>query len=256
MGLPNQSKINLLLQNWPKGTVALDPWIRKMGVYKQLKQKYIKSNWLHSIGHGAVVRTGDQVDWKGALYAIQDQLRLPIHIGGKTALEMQGGAHFLKLYETNVYLYSSHNQQPPSWFLNYHWGVQIHFSNSRFLKTEQGIDKIVYKDFELNISTMERAIFEMLYQVPENQSVEESFHIIEGMINLRPNLIQVLLESCTSVKVTRLFLCLSEKLNHSWFSRLDLSKCNLGHGNRSIVKNGVLDKKYKITLPRSLKDYD
>ena len=42
-------------------------------------------------------RAGDRVDWIGGVYALQQQLRLPIHIGGKTALEMQGYAHFLPL---------------------------------------------------------------------------------------------------------------------------------------------------------------
>lgn len=256
MSLPIESKLNFLLQNWPKGTVVVDSWLKKMGVYKQLKQKYIRSKWLKSIGRGAVSRVGDSIDWKGGLYAIQTQMSTAIHIGGKTALEMQGEGHFIKFSETSIFLYSSKNARLPSWFLHYPWGVKIHFNNARFLKSESGIRTIPVGDFELNISVAERAILEVLYQVPMHQSIEESYYLMEGMIGLRPDLVQNLLEACTSIKVKRLFLCLAEKLNLPWFSRLNLQKINLGQGKRSIIKNGILDKKYFITIPRSLAEHD
>ncbi len=62
---------------------------------------------------------------------------------------------------------------------------------------------------------------------------------------------QKLLEDCTSVKVKRVFLYLSEKLNQSYFARLNLSKIDLGKGKRQIVKNNAqFDKKYQITVPK------
>ncbi|MCP4403625.1 MAG: hypothetical protein GY801_40760 [bacterium] len=35
------------------------------------------------------------VDWTGAVYALQAQLSLNVHVGGKTALEIKGYAHYL-----------------------------------------------------------------------------------------------------------------------------------------------------------------
>jgi hypothetical protein len=43
---------------------------------------------------------------------------------------------------------------------------------------------------------------------------------------------------------------LAEKHEHNWLKELQLEKINLGSGNRVIVKNGVLNKKYNITVPR------
>ena len=50
----------------------------------------------------------------------------------------------------------------------------------------------------------------------------------------------------------RLFLYLSEKANHSWLEDLDLDKLDLGKGKREIMKEGILDKKYLITVHKSL----
>ena len=60
------------------------------------------------------------------------------------------------------------------------------------------------------------------------------------------------LESCTSIKVKRLFLFLAEKANHSWVKHINLEKIDLGSGKRSIVKNGAYNSKYKITVPKEL----
>jgi hypothetical protein len=37
--------------------------------------------------------------------------------------------------------------------------------------------------------------------------------------------------------------------NHPWAALIDETKINLGSGKREIIKNGVLDKKYQITVP-------
>ena len=90
----------------------------------------------------------------------------------------------------------------------------------------------------------------MLYYVPLKQGFDEAIKIVDFMNSLRPNKVQMLLELCTSVKVKRLFLYMAEKQDHFWYKELNFDKINLGTGNRMIVKNGVFDAKYKITVPR------
>src|SRR5579863_1280398 len=91
------SKLKFLLENWPGGTVYAAAWLAKHGIGDDLLAQYRKSGWVKAVGNGAVARAGDRIEWTGGVYALQEQLRLPIHIGGKTALEMQGYAHFLPL---------------------------------------------------------------------------------------------------------------------------------------------------------------
>ena len=75
---------------------------------------------------------------------------------------------------------------------------------------------------------------------------------MEGLATLRPGSVQELLESCKSIKTKRLFLYFAQRAGHSWFKHIDTSRIELGNGNRSLVKGGVLVPKYKLVLPEEL----
>jgi hypothetical protein len=248
------TKIKQLLQKWPQGTVATDLWLHTLGIGKSLKWIYQKGDWVKSIGHGAIIRSQDLIDWKGAVFALQNQLNIPVHIGGKTALEMQGYGHFVKFKESNVYLYAVGGTRLPKWFTSYDWGVNIVISNTNFLITQEGLRPEKYKNFELVISSPERALLELLYQVPRTQSLDECYLIIQGLMGMRPSILQILLENCTNVKVKRLALFFGEYLNHPWIKQLDITRIDLGKGARQIVKGGYYEKKYKITIPKEFHD--
>ena len=93
---------------------------------------------------------------------------------------------------------------------------------------------------------------ECLYLVPNKQSLLECYEIMEGLNNLRPPHVQALLEQCSSVKVKRLFLYLAEKSGHAWVKHIQLDKIELGKGKRSIVKGGVYNPEYQITVDKEL----
>ena len=93
---------------------------------------------------------------------------------------------------------------------------------------------------------------ECLYLAPENFDLLECYELMENLNDLRPSLVQELLEACTSIKVKRLFLFMAERHNHSWFKHINLSKIDIGKGKRSLVKGGVYQSKYQITIPRTL----
>ena len=122
------------------------------------------------------------------------------------------------------------------------------------MNTQEGLRPEKFGNFELRISSPERALLELLYQVPKNQSVEESYLIMQGLMGMRPSVMQKLLENCTNIKVKRLVLFLGDYLNHPWMQHLDLSKINLGKGVRQIVKGGYYEQKYKITIPKEFAD--
>ena len=75
---------------------------------------------------------------------------------------------------------------------------------------------------------------------------------MEGLNNLRPAVVQELLERCKSVKVKRLFLYMADKASHEWFNHIMVAKVDLGTGKRAIVKDGVYIPKYEITVPKEL----
>lgn len=244
--------LNRLLQKWPYGGVVTSPWLHSLGVSNQLLKKYTTSHWLNSLGYGAYKRTGDTITWEGALNAIQTQLGKDLHIAGKTALELQGKAHFIPAQETQVILFSPTSAKLPKWLHHQDFNIIFEAHKASFLESDEGIASKRINGFELKISTAERAILEVLYLAPQHQSLQESKYLLENLTTLRPRVLQGLLDACTSIKVNRLFLLLAEHLQLPCVKHLNLDNVKLGSGNRSLIKGGQLHNKYKITIPHNL----
>ncbi|NOX87437.1 MAG: hypothetical protein GXO77_00290 [Calditrichaeota bacterium] len=244
------TKINQLIKQWHKGTVMTLGRLKELGINRDLVKRYKKSGWIESIGCGAYKLAGDSVEWLGAVYGLQQQMN--VHIGGKTALTITGYAHYLVPNVQEIYLFSESEKRLPKWFNTTDWNVKVYFKNLKLFNQtiNETLIQYSYKTFGVQISAPERAILEMLYDVPERQGFDEAMKIMEALTSLRHGLVQRLLEACTSIKVKRLFLYMAEKQNHFWFNQLNLSKINLGSGKRMIVKNGMMDKKYLITVPK------
>jgi len=247
-----KSKINHLVSNWPRGTVFPQLDLSRSGYYHDLVKSYRKSQWIEQVGVGAFKLVNDQIDWFGGLYALQCQLNLPIHVGGKTALELKGYAHYGRLVENVCFLFGAEGSRLPNWFRNYNWRVQIIYKATGFLPmtVAKSFSEYQHKEFSIRISAPERAALEMLYYVPDKQGFDEALKIMETLVSLRPELMQELLERCQFVKVKRLFMYMAERLALPWFRELKTDLIDLGQGKRVIVTNGVLDKKYLITVAK------
>ncbi|MBX3256275.1 MAG: type IV toxin-antitoxin system AbiEi family antitoxin [Chitinophagaceae bacterium] len=251
----NKTKINQLLQEQPSGIVLLSSWLAERGYSIDLQKHYRKAKWLASIGKGALIRTDDKVGYEGAMYALQSQAGLTIHPGGRTALSLLGKAHYLELAAYKVVLFGGRGEKLPTWFKKYDWGVHLDYYETSFLPADLGLTEVEVKSFSIKVSGATRALMECLYLAPQKQELMECFELMEGLNNLPPKQVQILLENCQSVKVKRLFLYMAEKADHSWVKHLDLKNVNLGKGKRSIVTNGVFIEKYGITVPRELEEH-
>jgi len=183
---------------------------------------------------------------------MQAQMGLPVHVGGKTALEMQGYAHYVPLGKGAVVaLFGTPGTRLPAWFQQYGWSVELRYITTRLFGNamDAGLTQKDLGSYAVTISTPERAILEVMYGIPRDASFEEGALLMEGLTTLRPRMLQVLLEQCRSVKVKRLFMYLAEDCNHAWVKKLDVSKVDLGKGKRMIVKGGRFNSKYNITVP-------
>ncbi len=252
MGTNNEIKIKNLLDLHVPGTILLASWLEANGFSRDLQHRYLKSGWLESIGTGAFKRPNEIVDWQGAVYSLQKQGNSPIYIGGLTALSLAGFSHYLRTNSEPVYLFSTLGVKLPAWFKKYPWNKTVNHVRTSFLSYNSGLTEYRENQFSLVISSAERAIIECLYLIPETQDITEAYQILTGMVNLRPVLLQELLEECKSVKVKRLFLFMAKKANHQWFQFLNLSAIDLGSGDRSIVPNGIYNSEYRITIPNEL----
>lgn len=256
MSTENSTKINLLLSSQPSGIVLQSFWLKEQGYSQELQKRYRKSGWLEPIGSGAMKRSNDPVTYEGAIYALQRQSGMTVHPGGKTALSLLGLSHYLEFSPQSVIVFGGKAEQLPLWFKKYGWETKVNYYKTSFLPPDIGLTEKELKYFSIKISNAPRALMECLYLVPDEQDLVECFHFMESMNNVRPAIVQELLEKCESIKVNRLFLYLAEKVGHDWFTRLDLEKIDLGKGKRSVIKNGVYNSKYQITVSKELEEND
>lgn len=249
-----RSKINKLLEKWPQNLIATTTWLHSRGISSSLIQRYVGSGWLKRIGTGAYLKVGDHLDWVAAVEAIQSQLKLDIHIGGDTALELHGVIDQVPQSKNKeIYLYGAQGTKLPKWFFSKELKINTIFSKidlfsedptSSFVQTKQST-------YSVKISSRERAVFELLSEVPQKRDLESIQPLFIQFATLRSKIIQSHLEKCNSIKVKRLFLYLARESNHSWYKDLDKNKIELGSGNRVIAVNGVLDSEFMITVPAS-----
>lgn len=245
------NKINQILTDWPSQTLVTNEWLAKKGVSRQLAASYVKSGWFEKFDTGVYKRPKDKVTWAGALYTLQIMNELPVHIGGKTALELKGYSHYIrKRSQQKIVVWKESDVWLPTWFRNHKWNVTFEVRSAKlFDNYDEGLTKKEVDRLSLFISAPERAVLEYLDKIAEHESFDEAHYIMEGLATLRPSVLQSLLENCRSIKVKRLFLHMAATYNHLWFKRLDESSIELGSGKREIVKGGKLDKKYQIVVP-------
>lgn len=269
MTTQNQSKLNLLLQRLPEGLLVDSAWLEVQGYSRALRHQYVGANWLEQPARGVFRRPRGQLVWEQVLISLQHILKFPVSIGGRSALELNGRAHYLSQTPTQIHLYT--DKKLPSWIFKLPLPQEfVSHTRSGFLdlsttnnSSEINETAAIYKtnlpqglmssgdsDMPLIISTPERAYLELLDELPQYESFHMADVIMEGLTNLSPRRLQSLLEVTNSIKVKRLFFIFAERHNHAWLKHLDIQKIDLGTGKRMLVKGGKLHNKYQITLPQ------
>lgn len=262
-------KLNSLTHLLPEGLLVDANWLEQHGFYGSLRHKYIASQWLEQPARGVFRRPRGQLSWEQVVISLQTLLKQPISVGGRTALELGGYAHYLPQTQQQIHLYS--DIKFPAWLFKLPLPETfVTHNRSRFLPT--AVPELLllnnsgtaaealapaglivttwgHWDWPFVISSPERAYLELLDELPQHESFHMADMIMEGLANLSPRRMQLLLEAASSIKVKRLFFLFAERHNHAWLKHLDLSKVDLGKGKRMLVKGGKLHTKYHITVP-------
>ncbi|MGH8680832.1 MAG: type IV toxin-antitoxin system AbiEi family antitoxin domain-containing protein [Burkholderiales bacterium] len=274
----NQGKLNRLQALLPEGFFAPTSWLVARGYPRSLLAWYVRQGWLASPARGVYRRPGPPARWQYVVASLQMLMGLPLHVGGRTALVHRGLGHYARLGGPEpILLYGP--SRLPSWVNKL--GVAEQFvarpgtlfslprvrrdaegrildeqgrPASSALLEQAGLTHFSWEawPWDLFYASEERAILEVLGDVPTRESVYEADALMQGLVNLRPRRLMTLLKACRSVKVKRLFLALAERRRHAWLKRLTTSELDLGTGKRALVKGGKLDPKYLITLPADL----
>ena len=210
--------------------------------YDNLKG-YVRSGYLNSLGRGAYCRAGSNPSVEAAVAAMAEQLGVPVHLGGRTALAKRGYVHFVPFEELPATVFLARGVRLPAWFSR-HYSNRFLLRKTSFIKGEMGIES----EAECPVSSPERAFLEFLLDVPSRQLLNEAYQLLEMMMSLRPKLLGDLLVACSSIKVKRLFFLLADDLNAPWWSRVKKDGIDLGSGCRVVDREGSFQAKYNLVV--------
>ena len=238
----------------PEGLVVDRSWLAKRGFERPLVDYYLRSGALVPLARGAYRRPGPPLKWEHVVYSLQE-LGYSAHVGGRSALELQGFAHYLSMQGIKqIHLYGA--DKLPSWISKLEAPYRLILHKSKLFDlcvTESVTTKpFGHWDWPLRYSMPELALLEMSSEVKQASDFEVLDKLFESATSLRPRLIMKLLKACHQVKAKRLFLWFAERHGFTWFDRLDVKAVNLGSGKRVIQKGGAFDNKYQITVPREM----
>lgn len=262
----------------PHGLLTTRKWLAGKGVPLYQLDNWVKSGALVAPVPGVLMLpTTTKLTWQAVVVSLQ---RMWEHCGltpgGITALEEHGLAHYLPMNGSGRTIHLYGTDKPPAWLsrlttrhlptIQFVWHGTKEFGG-RFLQnnsydTQSGehmMNQIAWgtDEWPLTISSPERAVFELLADIPDQLSFEHADELLRGLPSLSPRKLTKLLDLCESYKVRRLFLWFAERHQHPWLKHLDLSPYameggKLGAGKRVIAKEGRLDRKYLITVPEGM----
>lgn len=280
MAEQSASLLNRLEKDLPEGLVVDAAWLEDHGIASNLRAYYVKNGWLEQPVRSVYKRPRGTLSWQQVVISLQTLLlRTPFYVGGRTALELQGFAHYLAHETKTVHLYGP--EKPPAWLDKLNLPQRFVYHNSATLfrndPVTQGLGSLAWNiadgtgrdlprfqggsltslawgqwDWPLTLSQPERAYLEMLDELPRHESFHQADMIMQSAANFSPRRLQKLLVDCDSVKVKRLFFYFADRHGHAWLKRLDKTAIDLGKGKRMLVPGGKLDPVYHITVPEDL----
>ena len=255
MSISAGTKINQLLANTAPSGLMFSEWMKRNGYSSQLQKRYRDTGWLTTLCKGVMFRSGTRLNAFDALASYNFQMGRQLRLGAVSALEYSGFNHYVPMGKPLLMVALPAGEKMPMWMKSDAYDMTFRtFSSTAFAEVE--VTKNDTKNGTLYVSSPELAFLECLALAPKQYSYMDLYYIMEQLTTLRSEIVQRLLENTSNYRVKRMFLYMAEKAGHYWFEELDTSKIDIGTGKLQLVKDGVLNKKYSITVPKELNDYE
>ena len=251
------TKIQQILEITPHDSLLFGLWLSNRGLNARGQYSYMKSGWLDRISKGVYKVHGTKPTLMAAISSYNTQLGKHCIVGAYTALDLRGYSHYLSMGKPKAYLFTDKENRLPAWLLQDDWDMTVRYKTTSFLGDELlGVETMSVEQHNLFVSSAERAILECLNLPDASSSLLDIYYIMESLTTLRPNLVQTLLEKCTSQKAKRLFLYMAEKANHSWFKALKTDNVQLGASRLMVTSTGKYVSRYNMTVSKELVEYE
>ena len=259
-----RGKLKRVLDEVPPGFVVDSRWLSRHGVARSSAHDYDRERWLERIAHGVYRRPSLQTDsqalhdWRVPILSAQWIMHYDFHVGGMSALALDGHDHYLALgRDSDVYLYG----RPPTWLpkLPLDTRFRIRSRQKLFGPDPEGVENSDFDpkgadapnpwNWPFKRSTLERATLEALNELPDKESFHKIDMVFQGLTTLRPRHLTNLLMACKSVKAKRLFFLFADRHRHRWLAHVDRSQIDLGSGPRALVEDGRYAADYQLMVP-------
>ena len=254
-----------LLDLVPYGLVATRKWLLRAGMSRSAIDNQVKSGQLLSLHPGVYVRPGTRLVWQGVVCSLE-RMGADLVVGGATALEEQGRAPEIPLGgRSSIQL---HGLDPlPPWANRLGLPETFRRRSTAWLTASptdsdaRGRPGASFLTIAarwgdglrtIRISRPERALFELLKDVPQSVSFDRADRFAALLPDLSPRRLELLLRHGPGVKTRRLFFWLAERQGYPWARRVRPDDFDLGRGKLSLAKGGRFVSRYRITVPASM----
>ena len=246
----------------PYGMLATKKWLADQGLSAHAIDNAVKTETLLLLATGVYSQYSRSVGWEGIVASIQRMEKAegcsvqPVVVGGLSALSLSGLSQYLSLgSKPHIHLYAA--GKLPTWVARLSFPAEFEGHSASKLWPDSVLDnKSFIKEHEwetelppVYFSCPEKAILELLVDLPDGVTFEHADELMQGLVNLSPRKLDALLKACKSVKAKRLFFWLAKRQNYPWFGKLNVEDYDLGSGKRVVAKGGKLDTDYLITVP-------
>ena len=137
MARSNDGLLNRLGQELPEGLLVDAAWLKARGYSQQLLSHYVTAGWLKQPTRGVYCRPRGPRSWQQVVVSLQAMLQYPVLVGGRTALEAQGFAHYLVQNVSEVHLYGP--KRPPTWLNDLRLRTRFLYHNDRKLFRKEAV---------------------------------------------------------------------------------------------------------------------
>lgn len=246
----------------PYGMLATKKWLAEQGLGSHALDNAVKTEALLLLATGVYSQYSRSLSWEGVVASMQRMENAegsdlpPILVGGLSALSLSGLSQYLSMGgNPHVHLYSA--GKLPTWLSRLSLPLEFEgHSTSKLWPESCMTNRAFIKEHAwgaelppVYFSCPEKAILELLMDLPDDVTFEHADELMQGLVNLSPRKLNELLQVCKSVKVKRLFFWLAKRQSYPWFSKLNAKDYDLGSGKRVVAKGGKLDKEFLITVP-------
>ena len=254
MGIIYRTKINQLLANTtPTGLLFAD-WLKREGYSGQLQKKYRDSGWLTAMCKGVMYRTGGRLNAYDAIASYNKQMGGRLRVAAMSALEYAGFNHYVPMGKP-VLMVATPTCKAPLWMQSDVYDATFrafHTNAFSYIETiERNSDSGT-----LYVSSPEQAFLECLILASKSYSYMDLYYVMEQLTTLRSDVVQHLLETLDNNRVKRMFLYMAEKAGHYWFDELHPERIDVGTGKIQVTANGTFNRKYNMTIPKELEEYE